>query len=459
MKIIEKITESVFFKNLVNKINDLIDNSNETSNKLNFLDNVNLTNFKRLEYITEEYVTPQVYGAKGNGSHDDTKFIQKCIDDNQFVRIPRGVYKITSPIVITGDKKHIIGDGPQITIIKVEGNIDGFILENLNYSTIKDISIEGDFKFSHKDSEIVRGVTLNGIVMSGAPHTIMSRVHSKYFNGCGLAVSGTKPSYACRFVDCSFAYNGESGVDGTLVNVADNFTTSYFERCGFSYNQNAGIKISSTVTNIISGWIDGSLYPIWISKSTNLPNHITILGVDIETAKSNSVGIRIEGGAHIYISGGQLHANTALSIAQEVTNFHCDSITDDSILDIQGVVYADTTTYFLMNSSKVRPYPNKVKSIEPLNAYMCGSAKIPPNETRTIIFPWYYPYVYTISTGVTEPMKIELNYADTTESYTTIISGSLSVQKRVISIKLTNTGDTELMINPQAEALWPYPHK
>lgn len=58
----------------------------------------------KLETI-KDYVTPQMFGAKGDGVTDDTQAIQECIDDcysRGIYRIffPRGTYLVTSPIVI-----------------------------------------------------------------------------------------------------------------------------------------------------------------------------------------------------------------------------------------------------------------------------------------------------------------------------------------------------------------------
>lgn len=50
------------------------------------------------------FVTPQDYGAKGNGWTDDTKAIQQAIDSGKSVFFPYGEYLITKPIIIN-DKK------------------------------------------------------------------------------------------------------------------------------------------------------------------------------------------------------------------------------------------------------------------------------------------------------------------------------------------------------------------
>ena len=50
------------------------------------------------------FVTPQDFGAKGNGWTDDTKAVQQAIDSDKSVFFPYGEYLITEPLVITNKR-------------------------------------------------------------------------------------------------------------------------------------------------------------------------------------------------------------------------------------------------------------------------------------------------------------------------------------------------------------------
>lgn len=50
------------------------------------------------------FVTPQDFGAKGNGWADDTKAVQQAIDSGKSVFFPYGEYLITEPLVITNKR-------------------------------------------------------------------------------------------------------------------------------------------------------------------------------------------------------------------------------------------------------------------------------------------------------------------------------------------------------------------
>lgn len=63
-----------------------------------------------LPKIKNEYVTPQMYGAKGDGETDDTEAIQNALNSGKPVYIPEGVY-ITSDSLLIPNNTDVFGDG------------------------------------------------------------------------------------------------------------------------------------------------------------------------------------------------------------------------------------------------------------------------------------------------------------------------------------------------------------
>lgn len=58
---------------------------------------------EKVDYLST-YVTPQMYGAVGDGETNDTTALQSAFDSDFDVIIPEGNYKITSPLTITKNK-------------------------------------------------------------------------------------------------------------------------------------------------------------------------------------------------------------------------------------------------------------------------------------------------------------------------------------------------------------------
>lgn len=71
------------------------------------------------------YVTPQMYGAAGDGIANDTTAIQEALDSDFDVIIPEGNYKITSPLTITKNK-----NVKCFGLIVVDADCNGIIVGN-----------------------------------------------------------------------------------------------------------------------------------------------------------------------------------------------------------------------------------------------------------------------------------------------------------------------------------------
>lgn len=92
--------------------------------------------------LVNTFVTPQMYGAKGNGVTDDTKAFQEL--EGKDVYIPSGVYML-SHVVYT--KPTVLrGAGTKKTVIKQisESKSDLFLFVNPTSSIMEDLSIEGN---------------------------------------------------------------------------------------------------------------------------------------------------------------------------------------------------------------------------------------------------------------------------------------------------------------------------
>lgn len=94
-----------------------------------------------IEAMTDKYVTPQFFGAIGDGESDDTEAFKKAIDCNNEIRIPRGNYRICGDILINTDNVKITGEGAILHLggnsIVVGGSSSSKVVNNFSISGVE----------------------------------------------------------------------------------------------------------------------------------------------------------------------------------------------------------------------------------------------------------------------------------------------------------------------------------
>ena len=136
--------------NLSNSIRELLFDMKHSGELENIITDTVLTAVKKVETKTSYYVTPQMYGATGNGITDDTLAFQKAVDDPDVscIIIPNGTYKITKEIIINRESLSIIGGVGGIhygNIILQCSGCNGFnIVGGSRFITIAGFEIRGE---------------------------------------------------------------------------------------------------------------------------------------------------------------------------------------------------------------------------------------------------------------------------------------------------------------------------
>lgn len=197
-------------------INDNV-NANLYNNLLNLINNLQ----KSLSFIT-----PQLFGAKGNGNHDDTFAVQAAINTGMPVYIPRGTYKV-SKIIISGKKAKIWGDGVDSTIIKHDDtsrNDDCIIhINGSSNCTLSSLSVVGgSYSVIEKGYD---GANYHGIMVADCLEGAQNIIEDVDVYKClGSGIRLKSSCIGCRVsnvhtygnVECGF-YNG--GYGNKVVNL------------------------------------------------------------------------------------------------------------------------------------------------------------------------------------------------------------------------------------------------
>ena len=231
------------------------------------------------------YVTPQMFGAKADGTTDDTAAIQYAISNYYNVCFPKGHYRITSAINITHNQIHIFGADNSNTRIKCDGcggfvvngreqvviqNIKIYGVNNDGYPEYPGITIDGSTSFCLFTELMITGFADSGIKANSATlgHVTNITVRDCQINNClhGIEMLGTGASQVniIRIEDNKI---GTVTCGALVCGNKIHFVGNDFDGCEY------GIKVDSSTTekdndfrSVYSLSIESNYFD-WISKS------------------------------------------------------------------------------------------------------------------------------------------------------------------------------------------------
>lgn len=191
-----------------------------------------LNHYKELEFDVNELknktigiVTPQMFGACGDGICNDTEAFKKAIESGKTIFIPTGRYLITDTLELKGNE---------------------YILGNKDSVIICDTQILFNVKAFYNTACIIEGLTIeankNTVIKSnkgswGASYVLKNVVLKK----CGANTIINSESYNITFDNCIF--ESDETATGTLIKLCENTAKTFtnvvvFNSCVLSGNKN-----------------------------------------------------------------------------------------------------------------------------------------------------------------------------------------------------------------------------
>lgn len=204
------------------------------------------------------YVTPEMFGAVGDGVTDDTDAVNSAIEfaiaEGCTVKIPKGTYVVSSPLNITGGVT-IVGLSSRDSILKLASgsNCDLIDIVGSDFSmtgiTIRDICLMGDYDYANnvKTSTVGYGLKIErAIDVDGFS---MNNVIIQNFAQSGLYVG--EQSWMVKVSNCTLCYNAEYGYYGA------NGTDNIYSDMAIHQNGLGGIR---QVSGSFNKWTNSKVY-------------------------------------------------------------------------------------------------------------------------------------------------------------------------------------------------------
>lgn len=219
----------------------------------NYIHDSNLNNAIHKNVKDKIVLTPQMFGAKGNGINDDYVAIQKCIDtaflNKKIVYFSPGVYLISKPLICYGLNDEVRnGFGSRLIGANRAGarivKISNQVLENVQYNENAVIIIANrGYVVGNLNSKKAYGVSIENIGLDG-------NGQAEY--GLCMPVATAESTFKNLEIQNCLDSGVWSGANNYL-NLYEKIRVSNCKECGF--NLRGGINTSD---NLLNCYVNGS---------------------------------------------------------------------------------------------------------------------------------------------------------------------------------------------------------
>lgn len=302
------------------------------------------------------------FGAKGNGTNDDSNAIQRAIDslpNGGQVFFPSGEYRITKVLLINSNFLNIMGVG-RTSIIRNTGKTSSLRFKNSQRFSITELAINGN------GGAYGEGATnQNAIELVNSHHGKLTNVFIEYNGGHAIY---TRDGQWCLYLNsCYISQNGGDGLNS--------ITDTRQENSG--QNGNNVSVINTTIANNAGHGIDWAAASLNVTGSVFEWNKKTGICLDAESSYQSVYGANIVGN---YFENNHL-GQICLTSATPGNGKTYRTVSGVTITgNFMYSAYAGDNGVTALILSKSNGYYEALDSINiGTNSYVIGGAKVTKN--------------------------------------------------------------------------------
>lgn len=209
--IMSKITNPIITDETGKLIAEAISGTSDTKKRI-----------KELEQIVESkadkslitYVTPQMFGAKGDGVTDDTEAFKAALSKNTTVYIPQGIYVISDTLGIT-DQTPFVGESMVRTKLSFKGE-NSILLKFMNDRCIlRDVQLLGSFTIA----AVGTTNTNTALHLNGKNYHKIENLYIKGFNYGIYAIPNAYGTYIknAEVQSCNYGLDSSSEFNSVTI--------------------------------------------------------------------------------------------------------------------------------------------------------------------------------------------------------------------------------------------------
>lgn len=398
----------VELQNLYNQLHDYVENyfdnldvQEEINNKLDEMAQSGelLTLFQN--YIP--FVTPQMYGAKGDGINDDTNAIKTALQNHECVYFPKGTYLISETISLSPNR--IIKSNYATIIRKSNVIFDMILLNDCSNITIDKLIIDGYANEDNLNMSIADD-RFSGIKIYEANNIILNDVYVK--NTCNAEIEETNvhggicilKSTNITLNDCIVNDNYGSGIilynnssncvinggygknnyGSAITGVSENLKISNFTALnngytGISLNGKNNVAVNCISNNNGQGnpWVSGTYSGFTLGHTENDAENSSLINC---IAKNNTLdGITHGGGLNCKITNCTTENNGRSGI-------YSGNVVSSQLIQRTLIVNAST----IKNNKNSGIYAKDLSNIKVSNCYITDKVPFVINNSHASIY-------------------------------------------------------------------------